>query len=86
MLSGTLSELLSMWSMAKPIAFLTPLALAPCSKSKPATLTRPDVFFRRVLKILMVVLFPAPLGPKKPKNSPRPTVKLMPERALTSPG
>ena len=45
------------------------------SRSNPATLTRPDVFFSRVLSILMVVLFPAPLGPRKPKNSPRPTEK-----------
>ena len=29
----------------------------------------------------MVVLFPAPLGPRNPKNSPRATVQSMPETA-----
>ena len=70
--------------MAKPMDLRT--ALGSSSRSDPATLTLPEVFLSRVLRILMVVLFPAPLGPRKAKNSPRPTEKSMPERAFTSPG
>src|SRR5207245_1824577 len=43
--------------------------------SSPATLATPDVFRRRVVRILIVVLFPAPFGPRNPKNSPSSTLK-----------
>ena len=33
----------------------------------------------------MVVVLPAPLGPRKPKISPRPMVKLIPLTAVNSP-
>ena len=71
--------------MANPMARLIFMDDEGSSRSRPATVTRPEVFFSSVLSILMVVLFPAPLGPRKPKNSPRPTEKSMPESAFTPP-
>src|ERR1700730_8072400 len=53
--------------------------------SWPATRAVPDVAFARVHKILIVVVFPAPFGPRKPKVSPRTTSKAMPRTASTSP-
>jgi hypothetical protein len=47
------------------------------SKSKPATWTCPEVFLRRVVRTFMVVLFPAPFGPRNPKNSPSLTLNVM---------
>src|SRR3989304_3283182 len=38
--------------------------------SCPATRAWPDVGRRRVARILMRVVFPAPFGPKRPKSSP----------------
>jgi hypothetical protein len=46
------------------------ISFGDLSKSKPATWTWPDVFLRSVVRTFMVVLFPAPFGPRKPKNSP----------------
>ena len=40
------------------------------SKSKPQTFTFPLVFATVPPRILRKVVFPAPLGPNKPKNSP----------------
>src|SRR2546425_8261986 len=54
------------------------------STSRPATWTEPLVFASRVVMIRMTVVFPAPLGPRKPKNSPSPTEKLTSETAFTS--
>jgi len=51
------------------------MAAAFLSTSYPAMVIEPDVFLRRVVRILIVVLFPAPLGPRKPKNSPSATLK-----------
>jgi hypothetical protein len=72
--------------MANPMAGRIFVDDDESSRSNPATLTRLDVFFSKMLSILMLVLFPGPLGPKKPKNSPRPTEKSISERAYTSPG
>ena len=36
--------------------------------------------------IFIVVVLPAPLGPRKPKNCPRPTVKSIPETARVPAG
>ena len=38
--------------------------------SMPATSTRPALLDSSVAMILIVVVLPAPLGPRKPKNSP----------------
>src|SRR6058998_929140 len=54
------------------------------STSRPATWTEPLVFASRVVMIRMTVVFPAPLGPRKPKNSPSPTEKLTSLTALIS--
>src|SRR2546426_745503 len=54
------------------------------STSRPATWTEPLVFASRVVMIRMTVVFPAPLGPRKPKNSPSPTEKLTSLTALVS--
>src|SRR5467141_3446513 len=54
------------------------------STSSPATRTVPLVFARSVVIILMTVVFPAPLGPRNPKNSPSPTEKLTSLTAFTS--
>src|SRR5262249_18365010 len=53
--------------------------------SWPATRAVPDVAFARVQRILMVVVLPAPFGPRKPKGSPRATSKSVPRTAGTSP-
>ena len=44
--------------------------------SKPATITSPEVGSRSPVSILMAVVFPAPLAPRKPNISPSYTSKL----------
>src|SRR5512142_592700 len=44
-----------------------------CPRSRPRTRARPEVGASRPVSILMVVLLPAPLGPRKPKNAPEGT-------------
>ncbi len=44
-----------------------------------------EVGLRRVARILMVVVFPAPLGPMKPKHSPCSMVRLRESSATSSP-
>src|SRR6185503_12601625 len=51
------------------------------SSEKPSIVTSPAVGRRRPVSILMVVLLPAPLGPRKPKNRPRGTSNEMPSTA-----
>src|SRR5258708_28607152 len=53
--------------------------------SCPATRAVPDVALASVQRILIVVVLPAPLGPRKPKVSPLVTSKSMPRTAWTSP-
>ena len=53
--------------------------------SSPARRARPDVGCSSVQRILMVVVLPAPFGPRNPKISPAPTEKPMPRTASTSP-
>src|SRR5215469_34145 len=53
--------------------------------SWPATRAVPDVAFARVQRILIVVVLPAPFGPRNPKVSPRATSKSIPRTAWTSP-
>ena len=49
-----------------------------------ATNARPEVGVRRVARILMSVVFPAPLGPKSPKSSPGKISRLTRSRARIS--
>src|SRR5450759_3755963 len=53
--------------------------------SKPATVPVPAEGLRRPQSIRIVVDFPAPFGPRKPKISPRATSRLMPSTATKSP-
>src|SRR5438128_1291503 len=55
------------------------------SISYPLTNARPLVGWSKVHNILIVVLFPAPLGPRKPKVSPRSTWRSIPFTACISP-
>src|SRR3954470_552750 len=50
----------------------------------PATVTLPSVGCSRPASTFSVVVFPAPLGPRKPTRSPAPMEKLMPSTAFTS--
>src|SRR5205085_11458898 len=50
--------------------------------STPAIRTPPDVGTSVVVRMEMVVVLPAPLGPRRAKNSPAPTPKLMLSTAL----
>ena len=49
--------------------------------SWPATRAVPDVGLASVHRILIVVVLPAPFGPRKPKVSPLATSKSMPRTA-----
>ncbi len=53
--------------------------------SRPSSSMRPLVGRRSVVSILMVVVLPAPLGPRKAKISPCATSKLMSLTAVKSP-
>ncbi len=53
--------------------------------SNPEIKASPDVGFSKVVRIIIVVLFPAPLGPKKPKISPFSTENETSFTAITSP-
>jgi len=55
------------------------------STSKPATLALPAVARSSVQRIWMVVVLPAPLGPRNPKLSPGMTSRSMPRTASTRP-
>ncbi len=58
-------------------------SLGEAATSSPASRAVPEVACRSVQRILMVVVLPAPLGPRKPKISPAPTVNPMPRTAST---
>jgi hypothetical protein len=51
--------------------------------SKPATRAVPEVGSRRVVRILMRVVLPAPLGPSSPKSSPAGISRSTPSSAVT---
>src|ERR1700749_2096066 len=53
--------------------------------SKPATSAVPEVGLVSVQSMLIVVVLPAPLGPRKPKTSPVSTSKSTPLTASKSP-
>src|SRR5579875_943808 len=54
-------------------------------RSYPHNVALPEVGRRIVVSILIVVLFPAPFGPRNPKISPSKTVKETPSTALVFP-
>jgi hypothetical protein len=53
--------------------------------SKPLTRAVPDVGCASVQSMLIVLLLPAPLGPRKPKTSPLATANETPRTASISP-
>src|SRR5436305_10396052 len=53
--------------------------------SCPATVAQPSVGLTSVHSMLIVVVFPAPLGPRKPNTSPAATSNSTPRTAWTSP-
>ena len=52
--------------------------------SNPATVAVPELGGRKHVSILIVVVLPAPLGPRKPTISPGSMAKLTPSTARTS--
>ena len=62
------------------------LTISDClAISKPATVASPELGFEIPINILIAVVFPAPLAPKKPKISPLATSKEMLFTAVKSP-
>src|SRR3972149_6979848 len=53
--------------------------------SNPATFAVPEVGSRRVARILMTVVFPAPFGPSNPNSSPSWISRSTPPKAVTGP-
>src|ERR1700730_10531319 len=60
-------------------------ASASVRTSRPSTQTDPSLRGSRPVSILMTVVLPLPLGPRKPKISPFSTRKLTPSTATKSP-
>src|SRR6266481_7435703 len=54
-------------------------------KFSPSSCTRPDVGASSPVSILMVVDFPAPLGPRNPKNCPAVTHRSILSTAVSAP-
>jgi hypothetical protein len=71
------------------LADMYPMFARTCSgwvsTSKPATVARPPVGRRTVLRMRRVVVLPAPFGPRSPKIAPGRHSKLMSETAETQP-
>ena len=65
----------------KPIDFLA--SLKSSIISYPKIFAFPEVLFTRPVKIPIVVVLPAPLGPRRPKKEPFLIFKLMPLSALS---
>src|SRR6185503_8492779 len=55
------------------------------ARSRPLMNTRPDVGLRRPATTRMLVVLPAPLGPRKPWISPAATSRLTPSTAVKAP-
>src|SRR3954447_3445669 len=55
------------------------------TESWPGDKAAPEVGFASVQSMLIVVVLPAPLGPRKPNTSPGATSKLTPRTASSSP-
>ena len=62
----------------KPVSILAP-------NTSPTMSTMPDVACSSVARIRMAVVFPAPLGPRKPNKSPLATLNVMSSRARVPP-
>ncbi len=62
-----------------PMRFL--MRARSLARSRPSRLARPEVGRVRPVNMRMVVVLPAPLGPRKPKTSPGWTVKSIPSTA-----
>src|SRR3989442_2337742 len=60
-------------------------AAGSCETSMPATCASPEVGRSSVQRMLIVVVLPAPLGPRKPKTSPCSTARSIPRTASMSP-
>src|SRR2546425_8935983 len=60
-------------------------AAGSCETSIPATCASPEVGRSSVQRMLIVVVLPAPLGPRKPKTSPCSTARSIPRTASMSP-
>src|SRR6476659_5616431 len=73
-------SMLGFWKM---IPMLRRTAVASRSRSWPAMVTVPSVFDSIVVRIEMVVVFPAPFGPRNAKSSPGSTSKLTSSTAAT---
>ena len=56
-----------------------------CATSSPATTALPPEIGDTAVSMRMVEVFPAPLGPNRPKHSPASTEKLTPFTAVKSP-
>ncbi len=59
--------------------------LVSCIMLCPSTFASPEVGFDNPLIMLMIVVFPDPLGPSRPKISPLLTVSENPSTAVKSP-
>ena len=70
--------------MAKPTR--RRISAGCCTTSRPATEARPAVSGMRVARIRIVVVLPAPFGPRNPKNSPTATATSIPSSARVPPG
>ena len=57
-------------------------ALASATMSRPPIVARPDVGVSVVVRIEIVVVLPAPLGPSSAKNSPAATANEIPSTAF----
>ena len=60
-------------------------AAASLSTLSPSTDAVPAVFCSSVVRTLIVVLFPAPFGPRNPNTAPRSTWKEIPSTARMPP-
>jgi len=60
------------------------IAFASRTMSRPSTVAVPEVGISSVVRILIVVVLPAPLGPSRPKSSPSGTASDRPSSATTS--
>jgi hypothetical protein len=76
------SKKLDAWSCTPILGSNVGLRGHGCS---PSSVTWPESALRRPSTISSVVVFPAPFGPRMPKNSPSATVNETPSTAFSSP-
>ena len=76
------------WSTAAncPVELIDPRTSALCvAKLNPFTVATPPSARSNVVKMLMTVVLPAPLGPSRAKTAPRATLKSMPSSTTLLP-